>query len=229
MKLFLPQTVILLATLMAPPLAAQKDFLTSDEVEQIRETQDADLRLQLYLKFARQRIDQLDQLFAKPKTGRSGMIHDLLEQYTGIIEAIDSYVDNSIKRQRPLASLTAVAKVEREMLAELERFAGLSSPDKGRFQFALEQAVETTRDSAELSEQDFRERTRAVESREVDIRKEREELLAPERKEELKKEQQRIDAEKEGVAPGKKKPSLYKPGEKAGAKPEEKKAPGKKN
>ncbi|MBI5282446.1 MAG: hypothetical protein HY858_12245 [Candidatus Solibacter usitatus] len=225
MKPFLTLTMVLLAA----PLAAQKDFLTADEVDQIREVQEPNLRIQLYLKFARQRIDQLDQLFAKPRTGRSGMIHDLLEQYTGIIEAIDTYVDNSIKRQRPLTSLAGVAKTQREMLAELERFAGLPAPDKGRFQFVLEQALETTRDSAELSEHDFRERTRAIESREVDIRKEREEMLAPERKEELKKEQQKIEAEKQGVAPGKKKPSLYKPGEKPGEKPEEKKTPGKKD
>jgi hypothetical protein len=214
---------ILTLLLLAAPLAAQRDFLTSDEADQIREAQEPDLRLQLYLKFARQRVDQLDQLFAKPKTGRSGMIHTLLEQYTGIVEAIDTYIDNSIKHQRPITTLTGVAKTEREMLAQLEKFAAMEAPDKGRFQFALDQAMETTKDSAELSEQDLRERTRGVETKEVEIRKEREEMLAPERKEELKKEQQKIEAEKQGVAPGKKKPSLYKPGEKPGEKPPEKK------
>jgi hypothetical protein len=209
---------LVMLAVLCTPLLAQKDFLNSDEADQIREVQEPDLRLQLYLRFAQQRIDQLEQLMAKPKTGRSGMIHDLLEQYAQIIEAIDTYIDNAIKRQKPITTMETVAKTEREMLAKLEKFGEMDAPDKSRFQFALEQAIDTTRDSAETSEQDLKTRTRDVEAREVEIRKEREALVAPERKEELKKEQAKIEAEKTGVPVGKKKPTLYRKDEKAPAK-----------
>lgn len=209
---------LLALLLLAAPAAAQKDFLTNDEADQLRIAQEPDVRLQLYLRFARQRVDLLEQLFAKPKTGRSGMIHDTLEQFTQIIEAIDNNIDDAIRHQRPIASLASVAKAEREMVAALEKFSALEAADRGRYQFALDQAIETASDSAELSEQDIRTRTHDVEQREVDIRKERETMLAPERKAELEKEKTKLEAEKQGVAPGKKRPSLYKPGEKPGDK-----------
>jgi hypothetical protein len=205
---------LLALLLLAAPAAAQTDFLTNDEADQLRLAQEPDIRLQLYLKFARQRVDLLDQLFAKPKTGRAGMIHDTLEQLTEIVEAIDNNIDDAIRRKKPIASLASVAKSERELLAALEKFAALEAADKGRYQFALDQAIETFRDSAELSEQDLQQRTRSVEQHEVDLRKERESLLAPERKAELDKEKAKIEADKQGVAPGKKRPSLYKAGEK---------------
>jgi hypothetical protein len=214
--------LLLALLLLAAPLAAQADFLTNDEADQLRLAQEPDVRLQLYLRFARQRVDLLDQLFSQKKTGRSGMIHDTLEQFTQIVEAIDNNIDDAIRRQKPITSLGAVAKAEREMLANLEKFAVIEAADKNRYQFALEQAIETIRDSAELSEQDLRERTHSVEQREVDIRKEREALATPERKEEMQKEKAKIEAEKQGVAPGKKRPSLYKPGEKGGGKGGEK-------
>ena len=209
---------LLMLAIVCTPLLAQKDFLNTDETDQIREAQDPDLRLQLYLRFAQQRVDQLDQLMAKPQTGRSGMIHDLLEQYALIIEAVDTYIDNAIKRQKPILTMPQVAKTEREMLAQLEKFGEMDAPDKSRFQFALEQAIDTTRDSAEMSEQDIKTRTRDVETREVDLRKEREALVTPERKEELTKEQAKIEAEKTGVPVGKKKPTLYRKDEKPGGK-----------
>lgn len=210
---------LLMLMILCAPLLAQKDFLNSDESDQIREVQEPDLRLQLYLRFAQQRVDQLGQLMAKQKTGRSGMIHDLLEQYAQIIEAIDTYIDNAITRQKPITTMSQVAKTEREMLAQLEKFGEMEAPDKSRFQFVLEQAIETTRDSAEISEQDLKLRTHDVEAREAAIQKEREAMIAPERKDEIKKEQAKIAAEKTGVAAGKKKPTLLRKGEK----PDEKK------
>ena len=213
---------LLMLMVLCAPLLAQKDFLNTDETDQLREVQEPDLRLPLYLRFAQQRIDQIDQLMAKQKTGRSGMIHDLLEQYAKIIEEIDTYIDNAIKRQKPITLMGQVAKAEREMLAKLEKFGEVNAPDKSRFQFALEQAIDTTRDSAEMSEQDLKTRTHDVEAREVEIRKEREALSTPEGKEEAKKAQAKIEAEKTGVAPGKKKPSLYRKDEKPGEKPPEK-------
>ncbi|QOY87347.1 hypothetical protein [Paludibaculum fermentans] len=207
---------LLALLLLAAPLAAQKDFLTADETDQVRIVQDPDERLALYVKFAQQRISLLDQLFAKQKAGRSGLIHDTLEQYTEIMDAIDSYIDNSIHKQKPPTSMGLVAKAQKEMVAQLEKFAELDPPDKGRYQFALDQAIETTKDSVEINEQDLKTRTHDVEMREAELKKQREELLTPQGKEEAQKQQTRIASEKEGVAPGKKKPSLLKPGEKLG-------------
>jgi flagellar biosynthesis/type III secretory pathway chaperone len=202
-----PLFALFLALLGAAPAAAQRDFLTADEVDQLREAQAPDDRLKMYVLFARQRVDLLGQLFAKEKTGRSLLIHDTLDQYTKIIEAIDTVVDDALARKRPVTVLPHVAKEERELLAKLEKFSQVQAPDAERYRFSLDQAIDTTKDSADTSEVDLGERTREVEANEKRIEKEREAMSAP-----SKDDKQQAAAEKKPAAP-KKKASLLKKGE----------------
>src|ERR1700683_2466463 len=77
---------------------AQRDFLTNDEVEKVREAQEPNQRLKLYVLFARQRIDQLQRLLEKEKKGRSLAARELLEDYTNIIDALDTVSDDALER-----------------------------------------------------------------------------------------------------------------------------------
>ena len=175
----------LILLLIALPLLAQRDFLTPDEVERIREAQEPNLRLTLYTNYAKLRLDLLKQLFAKEKPGRSILIYNQLDQYTKIIEAIDIVADDALRRKLDLTQgIAEVAKAEEKMLAELQKFSASEPKDISRYDFVLKNAIEVTQDSLEISKADLKDRGRTVAEREVAIKKEREALLSSEDKKE---------------------------------------------
>jgi hypothetical protein len=185
-----------------------RDFLTPDEADRVREVQEPNERLKLYIHFARLRLDLLKQTLAKEKPGRSVFVHDTLEDYTKIIEAIDTVADDALKRKADIAiGIQAVADAEKEMLGELQAILDKPPKDYQRYEFVLKQAVETTQDSMELSTVDLKDRTREVVERDAKDKAKREEMMSTE---ELKAKR---EAEKKAVETKKKAPTLRRKGE----------------
>jgi hypothetical protein len=197
----------------ASGFAQERDFLTADEVAQIREIQEPNARLKLYVLFARQRLAVLQQFLSKEKPGRSALIHDSLEDYTHIIEAIDTVADDALIRKANLElGMKEVVTAEAEMLETLKKIEDSAPKDLARFQFVLKNAIDTTSDSKELSEEDLHTRTHDLEAQEKKEKQDKEALLGD--KEKKEKAKQTADANTDDGKPKRKPPTLYKPGEK---------------
>ena len=173
--------LILLATL-AVPVAAQKkrDFLTAEETDKVRQAQDPNLRLPLYLTFAKDRLAQINQLISRDRAGRSALLHDLLEDYTKIIEAIDTVADDALLRKIDITKgMALVVPAEESLLAGLKKVDEAQLADKARYSFVLTDAIAATKDSIELSKENLGDRSKDVLAKQQKEEEERQADLTP--------------------------------------------------
>lgn len=190
-------------------IAQDRDFLTSNEVEQIREAQDPNDRLLLYVHFARQRMDLVEQYLAKDKPGRSIFVHNTLEDYSRIIEAIDSVSDDALRHNRAIdKGMLAVGDAEKDFLSRLQKIEDSDPRDLDRYKFVLQDAINTTSDSRDLSAEDAKKRTGDLQAVDAKEKQERDALTPAKEVADRKKDAQQQEPSQKKI------PSLYRPGEK---------------
>jgi hypothetical protein len=211
--MYMRRAILLL--ILSLPLAAQprqRDFLTPDEADQLRLVQEPNERLKLYTKWARLRVDEIEQTVASGKPGRAVFIHDLLEDYSHIIEATDTVADDALRRKLTIdIGITAVAAAEKDMLERLNKIRDGKPKDLARYEFVLRDAIDTTQDSLDLSQQDLQARAAGVLAK---ARKEKEDQEASMTPVEGGPANPKKADDKKAEAPKRKPPTLLRPGEK---------------
>jgi gas vesicle protein len=145
----------ILALFLAPGLAQrQRDPLNPLEVDQLRDTaMDPDLRLKLYVKFARARLASLEQARSDPKTkDRAQETHDLLEDFLDVYdelnENIDTYVDRKSDLRKVLKSIIDADTEFEAKLRALRDAANAAKEETKQYEFVLSNALETVDNSS---------------------------------------------------------------------------------
>jgi hypothetical protein len=194
----------------AAPALAQKDFLTENEIENVREAQEPSERLKLYALFARQRLDQLQRLLEKEKKGRSLAARELLEDYSSVIDAIDTVSDDALKRGIDITQGTVeVIGSERRFLAQLQKIQERNPADLDLYEVALKEAIASTSDSLDLAKEDAQGRGAKLSAEDKRAKEEAEKVLAAEDAKGKPPEEAKTADDK----PKRKPPSLLRPGE----------------
>lgn len=176
----------LLLLIASAPASAQRhrDPFTQAEIDQIRDTSwEPQLRLALYVKFARERLVGLEQMRSDPKTkNRAQQTHDHLDDFLLIYDELNDNIDTYVDRKNDIRKpLKVVIDADTEFQAKLRalRDAAEVPPEEAKqYEFILSNSLDTVDTSAPdhrklLSEQEEAARHRKKsDSREAGSRSE---------------------------------------------------------
>src|SRR5262249_3666675 len=155
-------------------------------------------RVVLYAKFARARLDLVKSLLAKDKAGRSVMVHDALDDFAKIIDAIDDVADQALSHHADMKKgMISVSNMEREALPMLRRTRDSRPKALERYEFVLKTAIETASDSMELADGDLDRRGREAEARDDREKRAIRDSMTPAEKAAAQKEEEKSEAQKE--------------------------------
>ncbi len=205
------------AALAIPAFAQDRDFLSNDEAEQIKEAQEPNQRMALYAKFAKRRIDLVKSLIARDKANRAIVVHNALDDYAKIIDAIDDVADDALQRKLDIKpALDLIQGYERDLLPMLKKIRDSQPKDLDRYDFVLKTAIDTTSDSLDLAESDVGERAKDVQARADKEKKALEENRSPSERDAKQAEEKKAAEQQQTATPQRKPPTLLRPGEKVG-------------
>jgi hypothetical protein len=143
----------------------RRDPLNPLEVDELRETAlDADKRLKLYVKFARERLEALVQMRADPKaTDRARQTRARLQEFLDVYDELNENIDNFADRKDDLRKpLKAVIEADTEFQAKLRALkasAEVNNSEVEQYHVLLANALDTLDSSTQdhralLSEQE---------------------------------------------------------------------------
>jgi len=164
---------------------------------------------------AKQRLDQLQRLLEKEKKGRSLAARELLEDYSQIIDAIDTVSDDALKRGVDITEGTiAVTASEKRFLDQLQKIKDRNPPDLDLYDIALKEAIAGTSDSMDLAAEDAAARGAKLSAQDKKAKEDAEQTLAAEdSKGKPTEEAKNNEAKADDGKPKRKPPTLLRPGE----------------
>jgi hypothetical protein len=142
--------IFVLLTAAAPAVGQRhRDPFTRVEIDQIRDTSwEPNLRLALYVRFARERLVGMEQMRSDPKTkDRAQQTHDHLDDflliYDELNDNIDTYVDRKDDIRKPMKVIIDADTEFEAKLRALRDAAGVPAEEAKQYEFVLSNAIDT--------------------------------------------------------------------------------------
>jgi hypothetical protein len=164
--------IVLVLLLTAVAAAGRRDALTDAETDKLREVaMQPYKRMKLFISFADARLDSIQRLRSDPKAaeGRGHRIHDLLEDFTAILDEINDNLDQYqgrplVKEDRDdfrdgLKAYTAATDAYDLKLKTLRAAIQTDAQTKKEamdFQFALQDAQDALKSSIDIAQEYLR-------------------------------------------------------------------------
>ena len=159
---------------LANSVAQKRDPLTEEESDQIRElAQEPDKRIRLMLKFIQARLATIDQIEgdARMAAGRGKQVHDLLEDFTALVDELDDNIDDYVDKKSDIRKSLKDA-VESDTAFQLKlrtlKDQKASSKEFADYNFVLQNATDAVNSSLDNARQ-------ALEELETALKQEKEE------------------------------------------------------
>jgi hypothetical protein len=159
--------IFLLLLLSVAAAARRRDPLTEAETDQLREAaMDPYNRLKLMVKFTEARLTSIDQVRLDPKQAadRGKQIHDLLEDFTSLMDEINDNLDQYEGRPLDKDTVKQYHKGLKEVIQADERFdiklrnlksASETDPvtkkEAPDFRFVLQDAMDSLKSNADMA------------------------------------------------------------------------------
>ena len=169
-KTIRPSLCFGLALLLCSSASAnrRRDPLNQLEIDQLRDTaQEPDQRLKLYIKFARSRLDTIEQVRSDAKvTDRAQQTHDRLQDFVDVYDELNDNVDTFADRKSDLRkALKAVIDADTEFQARLRALKSSATAvpaETQKYDFLLNNALDTVDASAQDHRQLLAEQEQAA-------------------------------------------------------------------
>jgi hypothetical protein len=139
-----------------------RDPLNEKEIDQMRESADyPDKRLELMIGFARARMTSIDQLRANASSAkdRPMQIHDLLQDFSSLLDEIDDNVDMYASHKTDMRKgLRLLIEADSEWALKLRSLKDQSPPEElEQYSFVLANAREAVSDSADSARKELQD------------------------------------------------------------------------
>lgn len=156
----------------APAQTRDRDPLTEAEVDQMRESADyPNKRLELMVRFAKERIATIDQLRADASSAatRPKQIHDLLQDFITLLDETDDNIDMYASHKSDLRKgLKLLIEANSEWQLKLRQLKEQPPAEElAQYSFVLANAIDTVDDSAKNARETLQEQNKLAQEKKL--------------------------------------------------------------